>query len=332
MIGGASFERSQFNRATQALRQVGSLFKPFVYTAAIDRGYTALSELDDSPASFPAGPNQPPYEPKNYDHEYHGMVTVREALQGSRNVPTIRLMAALGANEVILYARKLGVTSPIPPYLSVAIGAAEGTLLEMTSAYSAYPNQGVRMTPQLLIDVTDREGNMLEQHRPQPHVVRSKFVGNRCDPTGPDLGGGAVRALSQHDGRPVTVVGSTLTKGVCSNGSALSSIGVSWSIYNSVFTATARSAWRDPSRPDTPGGGSGGAATRTATTSGSAGPHHHDPQPRARGRWRGFFVSNDRSGVLEIRSSTCGRTRVTASRPTRGSSSSAASSSSSTPS
>ena len=169
MVGGSSFDRSQFNRATQALRQVGSLFKPFVYTAAIDRGYTALSELDDSPASFPAGPNQPPYEPKNYDHEYHGMITVREALEGSRNVPTIRLMAALGPNEVIPYARKLGVTSPIPPYLSVAIGAAEGTLLEMTSAYSAFPNQGVRMTPQLIIDVTDREGNMLEQHRPQPH-------------------------------------------------------------------------------------------------------------------------------------------------------------------
>jgi penicillin-binding protein 1A len=101
MIGGDNFERTQFNRATQAMRQVGSLFKPFVYAAAIDRGYTAQSELDDSPASFEAGPFQPPYEPKNYDHEFHGMVTLRQALEGSRNVPTVRLMAARPREVVI---------------------------------------------------------------------------------------------------------------------------------------------------------------------------------------------------------------------------------------
>ena len=169
MIGGVSFERSQFNRATQAKRQVGSLFKPFVFTAAIDRGYTAQSVLDDSPASFPAGPNQPPYEPRNYDREYHGPVTIRESLQESRNIPTIRLMAALTPKAVIGYARQLGVTSPLPEYLSVAIGAAEGTLLEMTSAYSAYPNQGVRMTPLPILEVLDRDGSILEQHRTEPH-------------------------------------------------------------------------------------------------------------------------------------------------------------------
>lgn len=169
MVGGVSFERSQFNRATQAMRQVGSLFKPFVFTAAIDRGYTAQSLLDDSPASFPAGPNQPPYEPKNYDREYHGNVTIREALEGSRNIPTIRLMAALGPKEVISYARSLGISAPLPEYLSVAIGSAESTLLEMTSAYSAYPNQGVRMTPLPILSVVDREGNTLEEHRSEPH-------------------------------------------------------------------------------------------------------------------------------------------------------------------
>jgi penicillin-binding protein 1A len=169
MIGGVSFERSQFNRATQAKRQVGSLFKPFVFTAAIDRGYTAQSILDDSPASFPAGPNQPPYEPRNYDREYHGPVTIRESLQESRNIPTIRLMAALTPKAVIGYARQLGITSPLPEYLSVAIGAAEGTLLEMTSAYSAYPNQGVRMTPLSILEVLDRDGSILEQHRAEPH-------------------------------------------------------------------------------------------------------------------------------------------------------------------
>jgi penicillin-binding protein 1A len=169
MIGGERFERSQFNRATQALRQVGSLFKPFVFTAAIDRGYTAQSLLDDSPATFDAGAGQPPYEPRNYDREYHGLITIREALEGSRNIPTIRLMAALGPRQVIGYARQLGITAPLPEYLSVAIGAAEATLLEMTSAYSAFPNQGVRMEPRILLEVLDREGNTLEQHRSEPH-------------------------------------------------------------------------------------------------------------------------------------------------------------------
>jgi penicillin-binding protein 1A len=168
MVGGASFERSQFNRATQAMRQVGSLFKPFVYTAAIDRGYTADSVLDDSPVSFNPGPNQPPYEPQNYDREFLGPVTLRDALADSRNVPTIRLMDALGPRAVINYARQLGISSPLPEVLSVAIGSAEATLLEITSSYSAFPNQGVRMTPLYTLQVTDREGNTLEQHRSQP--------------------------------------------------------------------------------------------------------------------------------------------------------------------
>jgi penicillin-binding protein 1A len=169
MVGGESFDRSQFNRATQAQRQVGSLFKPFVYAAAIDRGYTTQSLLDDSPASFLAGPNQPPYEPRNYDREYRGMITLREALEDSRNVPTVRLMAALGPREVVNYAKRLGVTSPLPEYLSVAIGAAEGSLIEMTAAYAAFANQGVRMTPIPILEVVGRDGTILEQHRAEPH-------------------------------------------------------------------------------------------------------------------------------------------------------------------
>jgi penicillin-binding protein 1A len=169
MVGGTRFERTQFNRATQALRQVGSLFKPFVYMAAINSGYTAASLIEDAPVSFDPGPGQPAYEPKNYDREYHGWITLRSALEGSRNVPTIKLMDALTPKQVIKYPRMLGITTPIPEFLSVAIGAAEGTLLEFVSAYSALPNQGVRMTPQLFLEVTDREGNMLERHRPEPH-------------------------------------------------------------------------------------------------------------------------------------------------------------------
>jgi penicillin-binding protein 1A len=168
MIGGYSFERSKFNRATQAHRQVGSAFKPIVYTAAIDRGYTPASVIMDTPASFYAGPNQPAYSPMNYDREFHGPITLRRAIEQSRNVPAVRMMEQLGPKQVIMFARRLGLESPIPPYLPVALGAAEATVMEMTSAYSVFPNQGVRMKPYAIQKVTDRAGNVLEENRPEP--------------------------------------------------------------------------------------------------------------------------------------------------------------------
>ena len=137
-------------------------------------------------------------------------------------------------------------------------------------------------------------------------IVGSRFTGNRCDPTGPDLGGGAVRALSQHHGRPVFVVRSRFTGGVCSNGAALSSIGVSWSIFNSVFTGNrAIGNGANPARPGAPGGGSGGALYADGNQfrvllAGTRMTGNHARE----GGGAVFFVSNDRSGVLEIRSST----------------------------
>ncbi len=168
MVGGYSFERSKFNRAVQAYRQVGSAFKPIVYTAAIDRGYTPVSVLMDTPASFEAGAGQPVYSPQNYDRQFEGPVTLRHALEQSRNVPAVRVMDQLGPTQVIAYARRLGLGSPLPPYLAVALGAAEATLVEMTSAFSTFPNQGVRMKPYGILKVSDREGNLLEENRPEP--------------------------------------------------------------------------------------------------------------------------------------------------------------------
>jgi penicillin-binding protein 1A len=168
MVGGYSFDRSKFNRATQANRQVGSSFKPFVYTAAIDSGYTPVTQLMDTPVSFPGGAGQPAYSPMNYDRQFEGPVTLRRALEQSRNVPAVRVMDQLGPTQVIAYARRLGLESPLPPYLAVALGAAEATLMEITSAYSVYPNQGVRMRPYSVLKVTDREGNVLEENRPEP--------------------------------------------------------------------------------------------------------------------------------------------------------------------
>jgi penicillin-binding protein 1A len=168
LIGGYNFDRSKFDRAMQAYRQVGSAFKPFVYTAAIDRGYTPTTIIMDTPSSFPGAAGSPVYSPMNYDKKFEGPITLRRALEDSRNVPAVRVMEQLGPAHVIQYARRLGLQSPLPPYLAVALGAAEATLFEMTSAYSVFPNQGVRMRPYLISKVSDREGNVLEENRPEP--------------------------------------------------------------------------------------------------------------------------------------------------------------------
>jgi penicillin-binding protein 1A len=169
MVGGYDFARSKFNRATQAKRQVGSAFKPFIYTTAIDRGYTPVSIFVDEPISYDVGPNQPPYEPLNYDRKYEGPVTMMRALEDSRNVPAVKALAELGPENVIKVAERFGLSSNMPPYLSLALGSAEQTLWDMTSAYSAFPNQGVRMRPYSVVSIADREGNIIEENRPEPH-------------------------------------------------------------------------------------------------------------------------------------------------------------------
>jgi penicillin-binding protein 1A len=167
MVGGFNFERSKFNRAVQAYRQVGSGFKPFVYTAAIDRGFTPVSTLTDEPMSFPTGAGQATYTPKNYDGLYEGPITLRHALEDSRNVPAVWMMNQLGPTQVVAYARRFGLSGTLQPFLSTALGAGEATLLEITSAYSVFANQGIRMTPYSILKVSDREGNVLEENRPE---------------------------------------------------------------------------------------------------------------------------------------------------------------------
>lgn len=170
MVGGFSFERSKFNRATQARRQLGSTFKPIVYTTAIDRGFTPVSIFVDEPVSYDAGPNQPPYAPMNYDRTFAGPVTLRRALEQSRNIPAVKAMLAVGPQQVVDYAARFGLEGDnFQPYLSLALGSAEATLVDTTAAYSVFPNQGVRMTPFVVVTIADREGNILEQNRPQAH-------------------------------------------------------------------------------------------------------------------------------------------------------------------
>ena len=168
MVGGLDFNRSKFNRATQARRQMGSLFKGVLYAAAIDQGYTATSLLRDELISYDVGPEQPLYRPENYNQKYDGIVTLRRALELSKNAPSVQLIQLVGPSTVVDFARRLGFTADIPPFLSVALGAAEATLLEVTSAYSAFPNRGRRMIPYRIERIADHTGTVLEEHTPQP--------------------------------------------------------------------------------------------------------------------------------------------------------------------
>ena len=172
MVGGRDFNLSKFNRATQALRQVGSSFKPYVYTAAIDRGATPDDTILDAPASFPML-SGPAYEPHNYDEKFEGTITLRRALAQSRNIPALKLADSLGIKTVIDYAHRFGITSNIPPYLPVALGAVEVTPMEQTSAYSVFPSDGVHITPRYITKVTDYEGRTLEENFPDVKDVVS---------------------------------------------------------------------------------------------------------------------------------------------------------------
>jgi penicillin-binding protein 1A len=161
MVGGRDFNLSKFNRATQALRQVGSSFKPYVYTAAIDQGAKPDDTIMDGPVTFQTASG--PYVPHNYDEKFEGSITLRRALAQSRNIPALQLAQNLGIKTVIDYAHRFGITSNIPAYLPVALGAAEVTLLEQTSAYSVFPNDGVRVNPRYITKVTDYDGRLLEE-------------------------------------------------------------------------------------------------------------------------------------------------------------------------
>jgi penicillin-binding protein 1A len=161
MVGGRDFNLSKFNRATQALRQVGSSFKPYVYAAVIDQGGSPDDTIVDAPVTFQTASG--PYSPHNYDNKFEGTITLRRALAQSRNIPALKLADHLGIKTVIDYARRFGVTSNIPAYLPVALGSAEITPLEQTSAFSVFPNDGVRVAPRYITKVTDYEGRVLEE-------------------------------------------------------------------------------------------------------------------------------------------------------------------------
>ena len=201
MVGGKDFRKSQFNRSTQALRQPGSSFKPIVYLAAIEHGFTPASIIEDTPLFFvndgidwrlvatttnfaeipvenfpkkqlPTDPKNI-WQPENYKNKYYGKVLLRQALELSLNSCSIRLIMEVGPTNVIEYARKLGIKTPLTNTFSLALGASEVYLLELTSAYNVLANNGIKTTPYGIIEIRDKFGNILEEYKPVENIVIS---------------------------------------------------------------------------------------------------------------------------------------------------------------
>ena len=165
MVGGYSFEESKYNRAVQAMRQTGSSFKVYVYATALEKGMTPFDTVLDEPITYMSGGND--YTPHNYDNTFEGRISLRRALADSRNVPAVRILDQVGIENVIDNARRFGITSPLPPYLPLALGAADLTLLEHTSAFTVFPDDGIHIQPHMIRRVTSYDGAILEEARPK---------------------------------------------------------------------------------------------------------------------------------------------------------------------
>ncbi|MDD5260171.1 MAG: penicillin-binding protein 1A [bacterium] len=173
LVGGRNFEKSQFNRVTQAKRQPGSAFKTFVFTAALESGLTPSSLIDDSPVTLVGG-DEKEWAPQNYDKEFWGPTTLRRALENSRNVCSVKLIVQLTPETVVIYSRKLGIQSPLGNNLSLSLGTSEVTLQEITSSFCTFANYGIRTMPYSVITVKDASGNVLEQNIPVEETVLSE--------------------------------------------------------------------------------------------------------------------------------------------------------------
>jgi len=176
MVGGKSFKKSKWNNATQALRQAGSSIKPILYTAALESGFTPAHIIIDEPTEFIDKWRGEPWSPGNYDRRYKGAVTVRTGLEESRNIVTAKLLEFISPQKGVDYCRKFGITSTIYPYLSLSLGTFEVRLIELVSAFTVFPNKGVRIKPYLLTRIEDKDGNILEEHKIETEEVISPQI------------------------------------------------------------------------------------------------------------------------------------------------------------
>ena len=170
MVGGYDFNTNKFNNATQANRQTGSAFKPFIYTTAIENGFTPDTVINDEP--FERGN----WTPHNYDNTFMGPIPLRLALAQSRNIPAVRLLDEVGIQKAVKMVQRFGLPNPMAPYLPSALGATEEPLISMVSAYSTFPNKGVRMEPHYVKKITDRHGQTVFEAQPEGHKVISPYV------------------------------------------------------------------------------------------------------------------------------------------------------------
>lgn len=170
MVGGVDYQKSQFNRATQALRQPGSAFKPLVFYTAFATGkFTPDSSIDDNPISFNDGTEL--YTPRNYDNSFYGPMSIRMALATSRNIPAVKLGQQVGISNVIEVCRTLGIKSAIPPVVSLPLGSVDLTPLELVSAYATFANNGWQSDTTAVVQVTDNSGQLLLNNWPRPKLV-----------------------------------------------------------------------------------------------------------------------------------------------------------------
>lgn len=173
MIGGRSFNESPFNRAVQAKRQPGSSFKPFVYAAALDLGYSQKDILFDAPLSYKI-PGYKTWKVENFSKTYTGKLTLRKALALSKNTPAVRLLEKLGSEKVVLFAQKAGISAKLNPNLSLALGTSEISLLELTAAYIPFANQGIKIKPRAIIKITDSTSRVIFENAIEKQSIMSR--------------------------------------------------------------------------------------------------------------------------------------------------------------
>lgn len=179
MVGGWDYDRNEFNRISQARRQVGSAFKAFVFGAALENGYTAADTLFDGPAVFLGADNSESYSPRNYYRRYFGITTLRRAMEASYNVTAVKLLDLVGGEQVIEFARRCGIQSELQPFPSLALGAADLTPLELAAAYATFINRGIYVEPYLIEKISNSSGRVIEVHSPRAHQAmdpRDAFV------------------------------------------------------------------------------------------------------------------------------------------------------------
>ena len=174
MVGGREFRESQFNRAIQSRRQPGSAFKPIIYAAALDKGYTPATMVVDSPIVFQDVERDFTWKPRNYGEKFYGPTLLRTALAKSRNVVTIKILQDIGVDYLIEYARKVGITANLERNLSLALGSSGVSLLELVNAYSVFTNLGYRIEPIFVTKILDRDGNILEENKTDREKVIEK--------------------------------------------------------------------------------------------------------------------------------------------------------------